>query len=223
MEGRILLVDDEARLREFVSLFLHAEGFEVIQAENGREAVAEFTRRLPDLVLLDINLPDTDGFAVCKALRGVSENVPVIFLTAMDDDDYQLAGYAAGGDDYITKPVKASILLAKVRRMITRSVLRHESSVVAVKGLMIDEGSRTVSVDGVPVILAPKEFELLVFLVKCSGRVVSREELLVKIWGFQFEGGSRVVDNHITKLRRKLGPYSDMIKTVFTVGYRFEP
>ncbi len=213
----ILVVDDEAKIREFIGIFLMAEGFCVLEAANGASALAVINRENIDLVVLDVMLPDISGMEVCRKIRETSD-VPIIFLTALTDDDNYLVAYGSGGDGYMTKPVKASILVASVKRMLARVNNRE----LPARGLYINETSHQVFVDQKEVSLAPKEYELLVLLYNNRGRVLTRSYLLDNIWNYSFEGISRVVDAHVKKLRKKLGPYAGSIKTIISVGYKFE-
>ncbi|HWQ58739.1 MAG TPA: response regulator transcription factor [Clostridia bacterium] len=213
----ILIVDDEAKIREFIGIFLVSEGFRVLEAANGASALDLVSREAVDLVVLDVMLPDISGMEVCRKMREISD-VPIIFLTALTDDDHYLVAYGSGGDGYMTKPVKASILVASIKRMLARVNSRE----LPARGLYINEASHQVFVDQKEVPLAPKEYELLVLLYNNRGRVLTRSYLLDRIWNYSFEGISRVIDAHIKKLRKKLGPYASHIKTVISVGYKFE-
>ena len=182
----ILIVDDEQKMREFVALFLRSSRYTVFEAADGRTALNILSKETIDLIVLDIMLPDISGFDLCSQIR-VRSSVPIIFLTALADEEYQMIGYRVEGDDYITKPFNASILL-----------------------------------DGKPLQLTPKEFDLLLALMQNRGKVLTRTFLLETIWGYSFAGDSRVVDSHIKKLRSKVSPYSSNIKTVISIGYKLE-
>lgn len=221
MHGTILVVDDEKHIREIISLFLKAEGFSVLEAENGAAALSLFASERVDLVILDILLPDSSGFDICREIRKTSET-PILFLSALSDDDYFLLGYRAGADDYIAKPFKAAILAAKVKRMLEKRQRRDDGDSFAADGLRLDAASRICTLHGKALALTPKEFDLLLELLKNRGRVLSRDHLLSTVWGYDFNGGSRVVDNHVKKLRKKLGSDGAMIKTVMSIGYKLE-
>lgn len=220
MEGKILIVEDEKELRDVISLFLRSEGFSVLEAENGETALAIFQNSKPDLIILDIMLPDISGFDICRKIRETSD-ASIIFLTALSGDDYYMIGYQAGADDYIAKPFKASIIAMKAKRMI-RKTMKEEKHVVRIQGVILDENAHTCMVDNNEIILTQREFMLLTVFMKHPNRVLTREYLLGTIWGYDFEGETRVVDTMVTKLRKKLGPASAMIKTVISVGYKLE-
>ena len=221
--NNVLIVDDEKKIREIISIFLKAEKFNALEAENGKDALKVFAENDIDLIVLDVMLPDYGGYEICKKIRETSD-VPIIFLTALDDDDYHLMGYNYGADDYITKPFKASILIAKIKRLLDRYIKNNhkDKDFIVINNIKIDKQGYSLFVDEEEVYLAPKEYELLLLLIENNGRVLNREYLLERIWGYNFEGESRVVDNHIKKLRKKLGNYSDYIKTIITIGYKFE-
>lgn len=216
----LLIVEDEKKFRDVISLFLKEEGFIVLEAETGEDALKLFDENPVDLVILDVMLPGINGYEVCKKIRETSE-VPILFLTAMVDDDYYMLGYRAGADDYITKPFKASILALKVKRILDRQGIPAFSQALH-QGLQIDEDSFVCRVDGEDAPLTQKEFQLCRLLLKNEGRVLTRDYLLNAVWGVDYYGDTRVVDNHIKNLRKKLGSYSSCIKTVISVGYKFE-
>jgi DNA-binding response OmpR family regulator len=216
----LLVVEDEKKFRDVITLFLQDEGFHVIEAETGEQAVELFNEQPVDLVILDVMLPGMNGYEVCKIIRQTSE-VPILFLTAMDDDDYYMLGYKAGADDYITKPFRMFLLAMKVKRILNR----HSSSgslPVSSRGIQVDEDSFIVRVDGEDILLTQKEFQLCRLLMKHEGRVLTRDYLLNTVWGVEYYGDTRVVDNHIKNLRKKLGVYAGCIKTVISVGYKYE-
>ena len=220
MKDRILVVDDEKNYRELISLFLKSEEYEVFEAANGREALELFNSIGPDLVILDVMLPDISGFDTCKRIRETSE-VPVLFLSALDDEGYHVVGYRSGADDYIAKPFQPSVFALKVKRILARTK-KAESSIIRVAGVTLDESRHQCSIDGEEVELTQKEFSVLLELMKSAGKVLTREYLLNHVWGYDFIGDTRTVDSQIKRLRKKLGPYSDMIKTVVSVGYKVE-
>jgi DNA-binding response OmpR family regulator len=222
MEGTVLVVDDEKKLCEIISLFLQAEGLKVLKAYSGREALEAFKQHSVDLVILDIMLPDISGYDVCKEIRSKTD-VPILFLSALSDDDYYMLGYRAGADDYISKPFKASILTMKVKRIMeVREKLKGGQNPQKNSIVMLDESSYKCTVKGTEVHLTQKEFELLSELMRSKGRVLTREYLMKTIWDYDFLGDSRVVDTHIKKLRKKLGDASGYVKTVISVGYKYE-
>ena len=218
----ILIVDDEQKMREFVALFLRSSRYTVFEAADGRTALNILSKETIDLIVLDIMLPDMSGFDLCSQIR-VRSSVPIIFLTALADEEYQMIGYRVEGDDYITKPFNASILLAKIQRILQRCApLNARSDALTFRGIKLEISSRRVTLDGKPLQLTPKEFDLLLALMQNRGKVLTRTFLLETIWGYSFAGDSRVVDSHIKKLRSKVSPYSSNIKTVISIGYKLE-
>lgn len=218
----ILIVDDEQKMREFVALFLRSSKYAVYEAADGRTALNILSEEAIDLIVLDIMLPDISGFDLCNQIR-VKSSVPIIFLTALADEEYQMIGYRVEGDDYITKPFNASILLAKIQRILQRCAPSNaRSDTLAFRGIKLEISSRRVTLDGKPLQLTPKEFDLLLALMQNRGKVLTRTFLLETIWGYSFAGDSRVVDSHIKKLRSKVSPYSSNIKTVISIGYKLE-
>lgn len=218
----ILIVDNEQKMREFVALFLRSSKYTVFEAADGRTALNILSKGTIDLIVLDIMLPDISGFDLCSQIR-VRSSVPIIFLTALADEEYQMIGYRVEGDDYITKPFNASILLAKIQRILQRCApLNARSDALTFRGIKLEISSRRVTLDGKPLQLTPKEFDLLLALMQNRGKVLTRTFLLETIWGYSFAGDSRVVDSHIKKLRSKVSPYSSNIKTVISIGYKLE-
>lgn len=218
----ILIVDDEQKMREFVALFLRSSRYTVFEAADGRTALNILSKETIDLIVLDIMLADISGFDLCSQIR-VRSSVPIIFLTALADEEYQMIGYRVEGDDYITKPFNASILLAKIQRILQRCApLNARSDALTFRGIKLEISSRRVTLDGKPLQLTPKEFDLLLALMQNRGKVLTRTFLLETIWGYSFAGDSRVVDSHIKKLRSKVSPYSSNIKTVISIGYKLE-
>lgn len=218
----ILIVDDEQKMREFVALFLRSSKYTVFEAADGRTALNILSKGTIDLIVLDIMLPDISGFDLCSQIR-VRSSVPIIFLTALADEEYQMICYRVEGDDYITKPFNASILLAKIQRILQRCApLNARSDALTFRGIKLEISSRRVTLDGKPLQLTPKEFDLLLALMQNRGKVLTRTFLLETIWGYSFAGDSRVVDSHIKKLRSKVSPYSSNIKTVISIGYKLE-
>ena len=218
----ILIVDDEQKMREFVALFLRSSKYTVFEAADGRTALNILSKGTIDLIVLDIMLPDISGFDLCSQIR-VRSSVPIIFLTALADEEYQMIGYRVEGDDYITKPFNASILLAKIQRILQRCApLNARSDALTFRGIKLEISSRRVTLDGKPLQLTPKEYDLLLALMQNRGKVLTRTFLLETIWGYSFAGDSRVVDSHIKKLRSKVSPYSSNIKTVISIGYKLE-
>lgn len=222
MNYRILIAEDEPKLRSILCDFFQSRGDTPIPAADGTAALTLAEEQEFDGVLLDIMMPGLDGFAVCRSLRRRSD-VPIIFLTALSDEDDKLHGYQLGADDYVTKPFTMSVLYAKLNALINRS----RGSILTSDRLTAGEitvtlSSREVFVSGKPVNLTPKEYALLVCLMRNKNAVLSREQLLVKCWGYDYEGEARAVDTHIKRLREKLGTAADRIKTVIKFGYKLE-
>lgn len=221
MGKKILVVEDESRMREFISLYLRNEGYIVIGADNGKVAIEKFGANKIELIVLDIMMPKLDGFQVCEKIREKSK-VPIIILTAIEKEMEQVKGYELGADDYVTKPFKIRILIAKIKRLLERLKEENDKTIIIYDKLKIDLDGRVVSINERQIKLAPKEFELLEYLVINKDIVVSRNQILEEVWGFDFEGETRVVDNHIRKLRSKLENYGTCIQTIISVGYKFE-
>jgi DNA-binding response OmpR family regulator len=201
----LLLVDDEARIRRVLRLALEDEGYQVSEAANGYDALAALRREPPDVVLLDLMLPDRDGFAVCREIRRTSD-VPVIMVTARTDSHDVVAGLEAGADDYVTKPLVAKELSARIRALLRRvePANTRQADVIEVGDLRIDVAAAEVSRAGTVLPLTRTEFKLLAELAGAEGKVLSREQLLSKVWGYGYFGDSRIVDVHIRRLRLKI-------------------
>ncbi|ABY44463.1 MULTISPECIES: response regulator transcription factor [Bacillus] len=224
MNKTVLLVEDERRLREIVSDYFRNEGFEVIEAEDGKKALELFAEHEIDLIMLDIMLPEIDGWSVCRRIRKESA-VPIIMLTARSDEDDTLLGFELGADEYVTKPFSPKVLVARAKTLLKRAdgaVGVSEENTMSLAGIEVNRLSRTVLVDGEEIILTHKEFELLVYLMENKGIVLSRQHLLDQLWGYDYYGDDRTVDTHIKKLRNKLGDKARHIGTVIRVGYKFE-
>ena len=220
---KILIVDDEERMRKLIGAYLKKEGYEILEAENGVEALNIFKSERVQLVVLDVMMPVMDGWSLCMELRKTS-NVPIIFLTAKGEDEDKLLAYELGTDHYVTKPFDIRILIAKVKALINRVYHSEEKFRKEVKfdGLHIDELSHTVTLELVPLSLSPKEYELLLYFTANRGIVLSREKIIDSIWGMDFDGDYRTIDSHIKRLREKLGKKAYLISTIRGVGYKFE-
>lgn len=221
-EIKILLVDDEPDILEIISYNLNAEGYKVITAENGAEAVKKAEKEKPHLIILDVMMPEMDGIEACEQIRLLPElkNVIITFLTARGEDYSQLAGFEAGADDYITKPIKPKILISKVKALLRRyKEESKENNVVKIGKLTIDREEYKILLNQKEMLLPKKEFELLSLLASKPGKVFKREEILDKVWGNEVIVGGRTIDVHIRKLREKIGDNS--FKTVKGVGYKF--
>ncbi|MBR4030696.1 MAG: response regulator transcription factor [Clostridia bacterium] len=220
---KILIADDEARIRDILKEYLDFEGFSYDEAEDGLQAVNMIKENSYDLVILDIMMPKVDGFTALREIRKFSK-VPVIMLSARAEEYDKLFGFEMGVDDYITKPFSPKEVMARIKAVLKRTSHNEETSnsVIVIGGLEIDETSRKVLVDGAVASLTPKEFDILLFMAKNKGVVFSREKILEKIWGYEFFGEDRTVDTHIKMLRNSLGKYRSLIKTVWSVGYKLE-
>ncbi|MBO4290126.1 MAG: response regulator transcription factor [Lachnospiraceae bacterium] len=222
MNYRILIAEDETRLRSVLCDWFRSRGDDPQPAKDGTEALALAQENEYDAVLLDIMMPGLDGRAVCRAVRKGSD-VPIIFLTALSDEEDKLAGYELGADDYVTKPFSMAVLYAKVEALIRRrrgSLMSGDE--LSAGPITMRLSSRQVFVSGREVALSPKEFDLLECLMKNKNLVLSREQLLIKCWGYDFEGEARAVDTQIKRLREKLGEAAGCIKTVIKSGYKLE-
>lgn len=221
-EIKILLVDDEPDILEIISYNLSSEGYQVITAENGVEAVKLAKKQLPQLIILDVMMPEMDGIEACEKMRQMPElsNAVITFLTARGEDYSQLAGFDAGADDYITKPIKPKVLLSKVKALLRRfKEPLDETDSVNLGDITINRDEYKVTKGKKEIVLPRKEFELLALLASKPGKVFKREDILDKVWGNEVIVGGRTIDVHIRKLREKIG--DDRFKTVKGVGYKF--
>jgi len=222
MDYKVLIVEDEPKLREVLCDYFRSKKDKPFEASNGAEALELIEEHDFDAVLLDIMMPELDGFTVCRRLREKS-NVPVVFLTALSDEEDKLYGYELGADDYVTKPFTMSVLYAKVTALIKRNrgnILVGDR--LSAGGITIELSSHTVYAGKHEVGLTPKEYTLLLCLMRSKNMIMSREQLLVKCWGYDYDGEARAVDTHIKRLREKLCEYAECIKTVIKAGYKLE-
>jgi DNA-binding response OmpR family regulator len=223
---RLLIVDDDVNLRHTLGYAFRQEGFEVVTADDGDQALVSFRQSHPDLVILDVMLPGRDGFEVARALRRESD-VPVIMLTARDSELDKVVGLEIGADDYLSKPFSTRELIARVRAMLRRARRAEPAQADAreeIDGLVLDGAKHRVSLDGREIDMKPKEFDLLAFFMGHAGQVFGREQLLASVWGYDFAGDSRTVDTHVKTLREKLADSAEhprWVETVRGVGYRF--
>ncbi|MBC2579450.1 response regulator [Clostridium sp. DJ247] len=222
MNGKkILIVDDEPLIRKLVADFLKKEGYFISEAEDGRKALELFSNEDDiDLIILDVMLPEYDGWTVCREIRKKSR-VPIIMLTARGEEFDEIFGLDIGADEYISKPFSPNILIARVNAVLRRAV-PVDTIVNEFSGLTIDLNARQVAIEGSTIDLSPKEYELLIYLAENYGKALSREQILDKVWGYDYYGDLRTVDTHINRLRIKLDTKSDYINTVRGYGYRFE-
>ncbi|MFD1161196.1 MULTISPECIES: response regulator transcription factor [Hwangdonia] len=218
---KILLVDDEPDILEIVGYNLSNEGYQVITAENGAKAVKKAKKELPHLIILDVMMPEMDGIEACEIIRKNPDlkDTIITFLTARGEDYSQVAGFDAGADDYITKPIKPKVLISKVKALLRRFKQETKTAKVKIGNLVIDRDAYKIILKGKEIILPRKEFELLSLLTSKPGKVFKRDEILDKVWGNEVVVGGRTIDVHIRKLREKIG--DDSFKTVKGVGYKF--
>lgn len=220
-EIKILVVDDEERMRKLVKDFLAIKGYKVIEAANGEEAIEIFiSDKDIKLILLDVMMPKLDGFETLKDIRQYSD-VPVIMLTARGEERDELLGFKLGVDEYITKPFSPKILVARVEAILRRS-LGNEEEKLSAGGIIIDKSAHTVNIDGNDVELSYKEFELLSYFIENNGIALSREKILNNVWNYDYFGDARTIDTHVKKLRAKMGEKGELIKTIWGMGYKFE-
>lgn len=223
-DQKILLVDDEQDILEFLSYNLKKEGYDVFTATNGKEAIEIAKKENPDLVILDVMMPDMDGMETCQRIREIPKlkDVMIAFLTARNEDYSQIAGFDVGADDYINKPIKPRVLISRIKALLKRSgsVSTQSNENINVAGLEIDRDRYLILRNGEEINLPKKEFELLALLASKPGKVFTRETILDKVWGGEVVVGDRTIDVHIRKLREKLG--EDLIKTVKGIGYKFD-
>ena len=220
-EITVLVVDDEARMRKLVCDFLQKKGYNYVEAEDGEQAVDRFFERKDiDLIILDVMMPKMDGWAVCKEIRQYSK-VPIIMLTARSEERDELLGFKLGVDEYISKPFSPKILMARVDAILRRT--GQEDETLSVGEIVIDKKAHLVTIDGETVDLSVKEFELLSYFVENRGVALSREKILNNVWNYDYYGDARTIDTHVKKLRSKMGAKGDYIKTIWGMGYKFEP
>ena len=219
---KIMVVDDEARMRKLLRDFLVKEGFQVIEAEDGAKAIDVFFENKDiDLVLLDVMMPNMDGWEVTKWIRQYSK-VPIIMLTAKSEERDELKGFELGVDEYVTKPFSPKILMARVNALLRRSGTVASGDVIEVGGIVMNKSAHSVTIDGKPIDLSFKEFELLAFFLDNQGIALSREKILNFVWDYDYFGDVRTIDTHVKKLRSKMGEKGNYIKTVWGMGYKFD-
>lgn len=217
---KILIADDEQLMRQLVIDFLKPEGYEILEASDGKEALDIYDKEHPDLILLDVMMPGYDGWTVCREIRRES-TVPIMMLTAKGEEIDQLFAYDLGADEYITKPFSPKILIAKIKALLRRSQNEQETH-EADDGVAIDRDARQVVIDGKNVDLSPTEYKLLNYLMSNTGKALSRRQILNQVWNYDYYGDLRTVDTHINRLRIKLGDKGRYIRTVRGYGYRYD-
>ena len=219
---KILVVDDESRMRKLVKDFLVKQNYEVLEAGDGSTALDIFFEQQDiALMILDVMMPVMDGWQVCKEVRKYSK-VPIIMLTAKSDEQDELLGFQLGVDEYITKPFSPKILVARVEAILRRTNQMNDADAMEFGGIQIDKAAHVVLIDGKAVDLSYKEFELLSYFMENKGIALSREKILNSVWNYDYFGDARTIDTHVKKLRSKLGSKGDMIKTIWGMGYKFE-
>ena len=219
---KILVVDDESRIRKLVRDFLTRQNFDVIEAQDGEEALECFYQdKNIALIILDVMMPKMNGFEVCKEIRETSK-VPIIMLTAKGEESSELQGFELGVDEYISKPFSPKILVARVEAILRRTNKTEPEAAIEVGGIRIDKTAHQVTVDGQAIDLSYKEFELLTYFAENAGIALSREKILNNVWNYDYFGDARTIDTHVKKLRSKMGDKGDYIKTIWGMGYKFE-
>ena len=219
---RILVVDDESRMRKLVSDFLVKQEYEVLEAKDGEEALDIFFKQKDiALLILDVMMPKMDGWEVCREIRAYSK-VPIIMLTAKGNEHDELQGFELGVDEYITKPFSPKILVARVEAILRRTNLLASEEAMEAGGIELNKSAHRVLIDGVDVELSYKEFELLAYFIENKGLALSREKILNNVWNYDYFGDARTIDTHVKKLRSKIGKKGELIKTIWGMGYKFE-
>lgn len=220
---KILVVDDESRMRKLVKDFLQKNNYDVVEAGDGSEALDIFFEQNDiALIILDVMMPKMDGWQVCREIRAYSK-VPIIMLTAKSDERDELQGFDLGVDEYITKPFSPKILVARVEAILRRSNLLTNEDIISAGGIELNKSAHQVKIDGKDIELSFKEFELLAYFMENQGIALSREKILNNVWNYDYFGDARTIDTHVKKLRSKLGEKGELIKTIWGMGYKFEP
>ncbi|MDO4614762.1 MAG: response regulator transcription factor, partial [Lachnospiraceae bacterium] len=220
---KILVVDDESRMRKLVRDFLVKRGYSVLEAADGEEAVDIFFEQKDiAMILLDVMMPKMDGWQVCREIRQFSK-VPIIMLTARADERDELLGFQLGVDEYISKPFSPKILVARVEAILRRTGAADPDEVTEVAGIQVNKAAHQISIDGKPIELSFKEFELLSYFVENKGIALSREKILNAVWNYDYYGDARTIDTHVKKLRSKMGEKGKLIQTIWGMGYKFDP
>ena len=222
MNIKILVVDDESRMRKLVKDFLAREGYTVLEAGDGMEAMdVLYEEKDNALVILDVMMPKMDGWQVCREIRE-SSKVPIIMLTARSEERDELQGFELGVDEYISKPFSPKILVARVNAILRRSLGNAGGDVIEAGGIVVDKAAHIVKIDGAQIELSYKEFELLSYFMENQGIALSREKILNNVWNYDYFGDARTIDTHVKKLRSKLGAKGEYIRTIWGMGYKFE-
>ncbi len=223
-KATVLIVEDEADIRDLLSFNLEREGFIPLEAEDGTKGIELAQSHKPDIILLDVMMPGKDGFQVCKELERKPEtsNIPIIMLTAKGEEVDRIVGFELGADDYLVKPFSVRELILRIRAILRRKTHATEAPTLSKHGICLEPAAHTVTINNASVDLTATEFRLLEDVMRHAGTVRTREQLLNTVWGYQFEGYARTVDTHVRRLRAKLGTHADNLETVRGVGYRFK-
>lgn len=217
---KVLIVDDEKLIRNIIKEYCHSEGYLTDEAGDGLEAIEKVQNNDYDIIVLDLMMPKLDGYSAYGQIKAI-KNIPTIVLSARSEEADKLLGFNLGVDDYMTKPFSPKELMARIKAILKRSV-PEENDVFTYKGLKVDKVGHSVTIDGKEIFITPKEYNLLTYFIENKNIALSREQLLNKVWGYDFYGDDRTIDTHIKMLRNNLGEYRDLIKTVRAVGYKFE-
>ncbi len=219
---KLLIVDDEEDILEFLGYSLKREGFQVFTASNGKDGISKAKKEIPHLIIMDVMMPEMDGISAVEEIRNNKslDETLIVFLTARSEDYSQIAGFEAGADDYIAKPIKPKVLISRVKALLRRSLKKDSGKIVVIGNLVIDQEKFEVLLDGKKIILPKKEFKLLKLLAASPNKVFTREEIFVKVWGDDVIVGDRTIDVHVRKIREKIG--DNLIKTVKGIGYKLE-
>ena len=217
--AKLLIVDDEEKIREMIGKYAVHEGYETVLACDGKQAVELFKKDDFDLVVLDVMMPEMDGYEALKRIKQIRD-VPCILLTALGQEYDRIYGFDIGAEDYVTKPFSPKELMMRIKVILKREM--KQSNRIVIDGLVVDEDAHTVTVDGERVDMANKEYELLLYLVKNIGNALTRQSIISKVWGYEYDSDDRTLDTHMKLLRRDLKGYGNYIKTIRGVGYRFE-
>ncbi len=217
---KVLIVDDEELIRNIIKEYCHNEGFMTDEAKNGLQAIEKVKKNDYDIIILDLMMPKLDGYSAYSQIKNI-KTIPTIVLSARSEEADKLLGFDLGVDDYITKPFSPKELMARIKAVLKRTISK-EKSTFEYKALKVDKAGHTVTINNKELALTPKEYKLLVYFVENINITLTREQLLSKVWGYDFYGDDRTIDTHIKMLRNNLGEYRDLIKTVRAVGYKFE-
>ena len=217
--AKLLIVDDEEKIREMIGKYASYEGYEIVMASDGKMAVELFQEQDFDLVVMDVMMPEMDGYEALKKMKEIRD-VPCIFLTALGQEYDRIYGFDVGADDYVTKPFSLKELMMRIKVILKRE--NKTTSKIAVGQLVVDEDAHTVTIDGERVDMANKEYELLLYLLKNIGNALTRQQIISKVWGYEYDSDDRTLDTHMKLLRKDLKGYGDCITTIRGVGYRFE-